>query len=99
MTPLKIMLGATLAIASMAVAAQVMTPPTDRSTSTATDGMMDDKMLTLDADKDGKISRKEADAELKKDWSKLDTNRDGFIDATEYGARTASPTRPGLPTP
>jgi Ca2+-binding EF-hand superfamily protein len=37
----------------------------------------------LDADKDGKISRSEAKGQLKKDFDRIDTNRDGFIDRDE----------------
>lgn len=95
MSTLKYTLGAALTVASMAVAAQVMTPQTDRTSPNVPVGVNEDRLMTLDTDKDGKISRKEADRDLKRDWSKYDANKDGYIDATELAAIPPSSPRPG----
>jgi Ca2+-binding EF-hand superfamily protein len=39
----------------------------------------DDLIKELDTDKDGKISRTEAKGQLRKDFERIDVNKDGFI--------------------
>ena len=39
--------------------------------------------MKQDTDKDGKISKDEADDRMKQRWEQNDTNGDGFIDRTE----------------
>lgn len=42
----------------------------------------------LDADKDGKLNLAESKLKTQEDFDKLDLNKDGFIDASEYTAAT-----------
>ena len=44
---------------------------------------MMERFKQADKDGDGKLSREEAPDKLKENFDRLDTNKDGFIDATE----------------
>ncbi len=45
-----------------------------------------DQFSSLDTNGDGKISKEEAQGELKSNWSKADANSDGSIDQSEFSA-------------
>ncbi len=45
-----------------------------------------DQFSSLDTNGDGKISKEEAQGELKANWSKADANADGSIDESEFSA-------------
>ena len=49
----------------------------------------EDKMAVLDADKDGRISVEEAaaDPEISAVFAELDTNKDGYLTASELAER------------
>ncbi len=86
----------TLAALMMAgLATAQMTPPApapDASTTVKDKLTPKDKMMMLDVDQDGLISREEADSSISKDWKLWDSNNDGVIDATEFAAGSkASP--------
>ena len=45
-----------------------------------------DKFSTLDVNGDGKISKDEAQGDLKDNWSAADANQDGNVDQAEFSA-------------
>jgi Ca2+-binding EF-hand superfamily protein len=47
------------------------------------DEIVENLLKTMDADMDGKISRKEAKGRLAEDFDKVDTNKDGYLDRKE----------------
>lgn len=70
----------------------------DSGSASAAEGAIDRAHLkALDADHDGRISRKEArgDAAVMRDWKMLDTNEDGVIDAAEMNSMKTHPMGPG----
>ena len=60
-------------------------PPAVSPTNDPT-SMPDPKMLRMDKDGDGKISKLEADASIKQNWDRWDVNGDGYIDTAEFSA-------------
>jgi Ca2+-binding EF-hand superfamily protein len=58
---------------------------------------VDEIMKDLDTDKDGKISRDEARGMIKRDFDKIDLNKDGFIDRDELMKAAAA--EPAAPPP
>ncbi len=72
------------------VSTNVFAQTTGSSTPNDPTTMPEPQMLKMDKDGDGKISRKEADASLQKNWDGIDANHDGMIDAAEYAARGAT---------
>ena len=75
--------------------------PGSSSASSPTDSMSSgssassQQFAALDADGDGIITKKEAgkSSDVKKQWSKLDTNKDGKLDAMEFSQfEAAAPT-------
>jgi len=76
-------------------AAQIAPPIPDPEATTMPKDVLttNDKMAFLDINKDGFISRQEADSSMLKDWKKWDTNNDGVIDPGEFNAGSkAKPT-------
>jgi hypothetical protein len=80
----------------------------DNTTAVKTDGKVaeaapaDENFKALDANKDGKISLKEAvkDKALSGQFDTIDANHDGMISAEEYAsAKTAAPTPTAETTP
>src|SRR5438876_6885010 len=45
--------------------------------------IVENLLKIMDADMDGKISRKEAKGKLAEDFEKVDTNKDGYLDRKE----------------
>src|SRR5205085_11520851 len=45
--------------------------------------IVENLLKIMDADMDGKISRKEAKGKLAEDFDKVDTNKDGYLDRKE----------------
>ena len=45
---------------------------------------INDRMRRLDRDQDGRISRAEADADMKLHWDQWDFDKDGFLSLTEF---------------
>ncbi|WP_028080498.1 hypothetical protein [Solimonas soli] len=45
-----------------------------------------DPFVKLDKNHDGVVTKDEADARLRKAWSKYDANHDGKVDSAEYAA-------------
>lgn len=80
--------GLAMALASGVSLAQIAPPVPDAASSTMNKDVLTpkDKMAFLDLNKDGLISRKEADNSLLIDWKSWDTNNDGVIDANEFVA-------------
>jgi hypothetical protein len=70
-----------LACATASFAQPPATSPTNDPTS-----MPDPKMLHMDKDGDGKISRQEADTAMQKNWDRWDVNQDGYVDTAEFSA-------------
>ncbi len=60
-------------------------------------GNSGDQFSSLDSNGDGKISKEEAQGELKANWSKADANADGSIDQSEFSAFEAE--NPGAAAP
>jgi Ca2+-binding EF-hand superfamily protein len=50
------------------------------------DEIVENLLKTMDADKDGKISRAEAKGKLAESFDKVDTNKDGYLDRQELRA-------------
>jgi hypothetical protein len=87
----KILLSGAVAIIPFAAGAQDPIAPSDPGMSSSASGQASFK--TVDTDGDGRISRIEASSDkmLGKQFNRWDKNADGYLDSTEYGARSRDP--------
>ncbi len=73
-----------------AFAQSVMTTPTPLPSATTAmpteEKKVEQHMMKMDIDKNGFISRHEADPEMRAHWKQWDLNEDGKIDAGEYSS-------------
>jgi len=82
-------------ILGAALSAQAQTDAPGETTEPAVQGalspalkasMASDPFVKLDKDRDGYVSKDEADARMRKAWSKFDANGDGKVDSAEFAA-------------
>ncbi|MDP3858151.1 MAG: hypothetical protein Q8Q73_10385 [Stagnimonas sp.] len=76
------------AAAAGAARAQLEMTPTQRMPADipapASARVINEKLRKLDRDKDGVISKAEADIDMKLNWDKWDFDRDGVVNVTEF---------------
>ncbi len=74
---------ASVAIATMVLAATATVALAEQAKDTTAPARSQKMMARLDADKDGRITKEEAEAARKKMFARLDRNSDGVIDEQE----------------
>jgi Ca2+-binding EF-hand superfamily protein len=58
-------------------------PPPKKALGKTAEEIVENLLKAMDADMDGKISRKEAKGKLAEDFDKVDMNKDGYLDRKE----------------
>jgi len=71
--------------------ADIPAPPSAR--------VINEKLMKLDRDKDGVISKAEADADMKLHWDHWDFDKDGVINVTEFTSGMSLNGRDDKPAP
>jgi hypothetical protein len=82
---------AVLAAVSFAAFAQVAPSATNAASQAAASpdlaqSIASDPFVKLDKNRDGFVTKDEANARLRKNWAKFDRNQDGKVDSAEYAA-------------